>query len=36
MKKFTDTNLVQRKPEYGLTMSDVKKDYNILNNKTKL
>lgn len=36
MKEFTDTNLVQTKPEYGLTMSDVKKAENILNNKTKV
>ena len=35
MKEFTDTNLVQTKPEYGLTMSDVKKAENILN-KTKV
>ena len=35
MKEFTDTNLIQTKPEYGLTMSDVKKAENILN-KTKV
>ena len=35
MKEFTDTNLVQTKPKYGLTMSDVKKAENILN-KTKV
>lgn len=36
MKEFTHTNLVQTKPNYGLTMTDVKKAENILKSKTKV